>query len=469
MINDNNPRIANEFKSYKKYNESEEITEDILFDKPSTMTFDLSDFLYVVTSGNHVVRINPGNGEAVFSFTAGNKFGENQSDQFNFVGTRGQVTAIDAMSCDSDNNLLVANNADSKLYTFKVHEDLNQHPYPPREDNHIYEWRATTGSKKFLQGSGDWTGIRWIQTYLKTVMGQRELIGTKNVDVYTLDQNEILKVNEDHDPGLTLESYTLQETINTKDNLLKWFMGTIVGTDQDFPDTLGKVVYEKISNFVSNNNDLDVCNAKNLFSMANELGVDVKSYDYAYPGSIQRLVDLLSIRYKKLFGERDQTGASINKSGYADNPNYGRNISSNPIPIDLVQQYELNVGDKLIARELYSGETIVIDIMAIPGEPNDPNYDQIHGGVTKYSLGDYDKSWNWGLSHPDDEAVWVYYDFYQYVPDTIQTEQLEGVVNWSDPNITINETTTYDDWSKDQGVVESLFDKKMRIGIGVTK
>lgn len=465
ISNNDSPRIISTYTSYEKYDHTTDSVHTIMFDKPSTMTFDLSDFLYVVTAGNDVVRINPGTQESVFSFTCGSKYIETQTQDFNLPHARGQVTSIDAMSCDSDNSLLLVNNADKKLYTYTVPENINDHPAPPTSDNYIYTWN-TTGISEYLQGSGDWTGIRWIQTYLKTVMGQRELISTKPVNIYPLQQNEILKVNEDHDPGATLESYTLQETINTQDNLLKWFMSTVVGSDSDFPDTLGKVVYEKISNFVSNNSDVDVCNMKNLFSMSRELGVDIKSYDYAYPGSIQRLIDLLSIRHSRLFGIRDKTGSEFTKNGYANNFNHGRNIGAEPI--DEPKTHQVSVGDKIIAKELYNNNFTLIDIMTIPGDTLDEHYSTLHEGVTSYTLGEYSKSWNWGLSHPDDEDVFLYYDFYEYVPDYQKTTQVEGVLNWSDQNITVDEDTTYDDWSRDEGLVESLFDKKLRIGIGVT-
>ena len=106
--------------------------------------------------------------------------------------------------------------------------------------------------------------------------------------------------------------------------------------------------------------------------------------------------------------------------------------------------------------------------MAIDGDATNPDYSNTHGGVIAYPLSAYSEDWNWGLSHPDDESVFVYYDFYEYVPDDQPTTQMEGIINWGDDNITIDENTTFGDWSKSGGVVESLFDKKIRIGIGVT-
>ena len=468
-----NDRIIRTYTTYDKFDPVTGDASQVFFDKPSTMTFDLSDFLYVATAGNEIVRINPGTGESVHIFNAGDTYNETNTDRFNLMTARGEYTPIDAMSCDSDNSLLIVNNADRKLYTYRVPDNASEHPEHTDGSNYIHEWFSETGPRKFLQGSGDWTGIRWIQTYLKTVMGQRTLTATHNVTTLELSENEIYKINEDHDAGETLMSYTLQETINNKDNLLKWFMSTIVGDISESPDTLGKTVYEKISNFVANNNDVDLCNAKHLFSMAGELGVDIKSYDYTYPGSIQRLVDILSIKYKRLFGTRDATGLEFDKNGYANNFNHGRNLSKYPLATTDINdptkiEYTVQVGTKLIAKEMYNGGYTVIEPMAIPGDSSDPAYDSLHGGLTSYPLSSYNQTWNWGLSHPDDESVFLYYDFYEYVPDSEPTLQLEGVINWSDQNNTISEQTTYGDWSKSEGVVESLFDKKIRIGIGVT-
>ena len=121
--------------------------------------------------------------------------------------------------------------------------------------------------------------------------------------------------------------------------------------------------------------------------------------------------------------------------------------------------------------------------MAIPGHVSDEHYSTLHQGLTAYKLSDYDitntdgnhtgKSWNWGLSHPVDESVFLYYDFYEYVDndeyDNDKFDQLEGVIDWTNTNTTIPEKTTIDEWFKPSGIADKLIDKKLRTGLGLLK
>ena len=120
--------------------------------------------------------------------------------------------------------------------------------------------------------------------------------------------------------------------------------------------------------------------------------------------------------------------------------------------------------------------------MAIRGSSDNTNYSELHGGLVKYNLSMYDEiepstttpaglMWNWGLSHPVNESVFLYYDFYEYVPDeTHQSEnfeQYEGVVDWNNPQTTVSESVSLDEWNRPGGVIDTLVNRAIRRGVNL--
>ena len=79
------------------------------------------------------------------------------------------------------------------------------------------------------------------------------------------------------------------------------------------------------------------------------------------------------------------------------------------------------------------------------------------------------RNWNWGLSHPNDESVFLYYDFFEYVPDNTYSmenfSQLAGVIDWNTNQTTVNETATLEQWTTTGGLVDMIIDKKIRKGL----
>lgn len=469
------------------YNTSVNSVAQTSFDKPTAMAVDLTDVLYVATNGNSIVRIDVVTHKADFIFAAGKSWTDIDNDKASLRGSynkrRGKVSAIDALGCNSDNKLLVMNNAEKILYSYTC---PSIREVEPGEEFDLYNYELEGVVKDFnddelvhtLQGAGDWTGMRWIQKYLKIYPANRVMTGHVDLRVANSSDDDVVIQNENHDASQAIIDYTLQDTINTKDNLLYWFFKQIVGDINSDVETLGKVIYSKIANFVPNNVDIDTCTANNLKSIATQMGCDIKTYNYTYPGSIQRLIDILSIKYSALFGSRSQTGFQFSKNGYANNFNHGRNIGPNPI--DDVKKYRVKIGSRIVARELYNNNHTLIEPMAIAGEESHVDYSTLHGGLSAYLLGDYDvidprtgkptgRNWNWGLSHPNDESVFLYYDFFEYVEDsTYELEnftQLAGVIDWNNNQTTVNESSTLDQWTTNGGLVDMIIDKKLRKGL----
>ena len=73
------------------------------------------------------------------------------------------------------------------------------------------------------------------------------------------------------------------------------------------------------------------------------------------------------------------------------------------------------------------------------------------------------------MSHPDDESVFLYYDFYEYVEDSTydssEFPQLAGVIDWDSEKTTVNEAATIDEWTRPGGLIDTMIDKKLRKGL----
>ena len=392
ITNTQNPQIA---RYIETFNEHPNSTNQELFDKPASMAIDLTDTLYVATNGSSVVRIDINTYKTDRILHGGQSWSQDDTSTFRapYNNIRGRVSAIDAIGVNSDNRLLIMNNVEMKLYSYICPSEREKITDVIDLDNYILEGVVTDFSSDetatVLQGSGDWTGMRWIQKYMKIFPANRVLTGEFGLRVTDPGSDDIVTQNENHDASQSIIDYTLQDTINSKDNLLYWFFKQIVGDIDSDVETLGKVIYSKIANFVPNTTDIDTCNAAQLRSIATQIGCDIKGFNYTYPGSIQRLIDILSIKYSTLFGSRDQTGFQLTKNGYANSFNHGRNVKSEPIAD--YNSYIVRVGDRIIARELYNNSNTIIEPMAIAGSATDSNYSTLHGGLSAYNLNLYNK------------------------------------------------------------------------------
>ena len=73
---------------------------------------------------------------------------------------------------------------------------------------------------------------------------------------------EIYKINEDIDYSKTIKSYRFQSFLHEYDNLFDGIFTSFVGEVSSSPTVSGKTVFEKIANYVANNNDVDYYNSQ---------------------------------------------------------------------------------------------------------------------------------------------------------------------------------------------------------------
>lgn len=81
-----------------------------------------------------------------------------------------------------------------------------------------------------------------------------------------------------------------------------------------------------------------------------------------------------------------------------------------------------------------------------------------------YRLSDYDASWGWPLLSGGSRDILDIYNFY-YQKDTVGDIE-DSIIDFTDPNNTISYgLTSYNDWSKDDGIMSNIFAQSLYEGL----
>lgn len=260
-------------------------------------------------------------------------------------------------------------------------------------------------------------------------------------DVYSLR-----KINENFNQTDAFKSLAYQPVMFDKEIFFNQFLGQIVGNNNSDPNTLGIEIYEKISNYVSNINDIEYCNVDALKALLDEIQANYQNFNYNYPPSLQRLVDILSVKHKLIFGQTNQYEGNFNDKGFIKSSKYGLN-KGNLLPI----------------------ETTVIDPNS--GSPYLVTYEkfgQVYNTVNKvfsgaqtavYPLSNINNSWGWNLVIPTGVSgldVGRYYEFYEFVPH-VEGSLLQQFLDFNNPNNTLSITnSSYNAYVKEGGIVDTI-------------
>jgi hypothetical protein len=288
------------------------------------------------------------------------------------------------------------------------------------------------------------------------------LSGTSNTfSVYTTaGQYNICKINENWDMSGYYSSLRFQEPLLDYDNFFIGFLGGIVGDINSYPYELGKTVYEKIANFVSNRSDIDNSNVDTLLSFCDELSIQFELYNYNYPPQLRRIIDLLSVKQQKLWGNQNTYNTNFNNNTqlYTDR-SIGPNLGTLIDPIS----GKISVTTPIVAYELFSGNYTLVNYVS-------SYYLSTSATNGLIPLSSYTPDWGWGLIVPNSvtgRAVSNYYSFYTY-NSAAEGSFYDNLINWNDSHTTLlSSQNDYNAWSSDNGVMQNIISYNLTRGLGL--
>jgi hypothetical protein len=372
------------------------------------------------------------------------------------------IGSLVGLACDTGNYLWVVNNMDRKAYvfdgttpptssfTFETYLDLK---YPPL----LSSYPLSAFETEQFQAYGDWFGQRWINKYMVPSTTVKYLTGISNTfNVYPSDgMYNITKINEDYNLAEFYKSLRQQEVLFDKEIFFDDFLGTIVGDAYSKPYELGKTIYERIANFVANKADISKCTLESLLSFCTEFIVAFEKYNYSYPPQLRRIVDLLSIKHKHLYGDVNIYNENFNyRFTIPTNTKYGVNLGSEIIPFSGT----VISGKPIVAYEKFS------EIFTMVNDRCINNYTL----SSVLPLSSFSYFWGWNLVAPPGISgldIGIYYKFYEMNPD-IEGSVYNNVINWDDPQTTLAyNQSSYDTWSKDNGIVQTLLSYELTKGL----
>lgn len=355
-------------------------------------------------------------------------------------------TALEGIACDAKGYLYVVNSVENRVYVYdtKNNQFVNRFNVNPKgfvfwnpsfegETEVIYnEWN------KSLQAHGDWIGTKWLNkfyhkfvkpkgTYIQTIEGKSvplqfaklpstltevkasflastfyKYIETNKYEKIKVNpKQEIVninesfnldfyKINENFDLGSQLRSLALTPTLDKSEFLFDVLLPTIYGKFPYTHNDLGIYSYERIANFVSNNNDVDVCEIKNLYSLAQSINENSDDYVLNYPAELKRVMNVLSINMNRLYGSLNK-----NQNNFTDSSkklNLGKKLNKNSMiyagtPVVLktksLNKYEIISTGLINNKTSYSLEELVSflklnindeELIKYKGKPKDRTY-----------------------------------------------------------------------------------------------
>jgi hypothetical protein len=204
------------------------------------------------------------------------------------------------------------------------------------------------------------------------------------------------------------ESLIFQETLMDKPMFFEEFLGTIFGNNIVDTEALGNKIYERISNFINNNSNINTAEVLNIVSLADLMQNNANIFDndlLNYPAKIQRITSLISINRDKLFGIKNTFAENFNDFGTTTKDTYGKNLGN----IIDTTSYVITAGTDIVAYEKFSRIYKLLNTYQ-PLCAASPT-------TLQYKLSDYSSNWGWPLVLPQDtslQSINTYYDFYEY-------------------------------------------------------
>jgi len=287
----------------------------------------------------------------------------------------------------------------------------------------IINTNTPTSRTLSLQSVGDWTGNRWYQKYANAIYSTPVSGTSAPFTVYDLDTSyNVTKVNEEFDVSAYFKSLALPESLSQNTLFFDEFLAAVVGDGNPTTESAGRVIYERIANFVQTHGNFETAEINQLLSYAEQMSVSAKTFGIEFPTEINRLLNLFSIPKNQLRGRISYDPDSTNNIG----------------PI-IEQTDTIQAGQYLYIRDR-----------------NYDNYQLIYvaplaDGTTSYPLSALTVE---GFKTP----IQDFYYIFQYNPTT--TGYVDNIINWDSLYTTFDYTlSTNEEWYGDNGLIETMFNK----------
>ncbi len=280
---------------------------------------------------------------------------------------------------------------------------------------------------------------------------------------------EVYKTNEDIDYSQTIKDYRFQSFLHEYDNLFDGIFTSFVGEASSSPTVFGKTVFEKIANFVANNNDVDYCNLDNLQSFYDFFNEDIDIVLPTPPPELKRLYDLFSIKLTKLLGDYERQEQSLNSNYYTTSAD-GRNVDfNNPIT---ASTYTVSAYTNFVARQKFNNEFVVVKPQKVATKHVDGSSS---GESSTYPLSSYNvySNWGWPLDTSVSGASGLdgFYIFYPYTTfDTTSSVQnlKNSIVDFSNDYTSVTRSTSsISNWDSTGGIIYKNVDYQIRKGLNI--
>ena len=276
------------------------------------------------------------------------------------------------------------------------------------------------------------------------------------------------KINEDNDQQRNYKELIFQDILANKDNFFDNFLGTIVGNLSSNPNTLGIKTYEKISNYVSNNSDIDFSNFNSLISMLQNLNIGIEEYKTIFPPDLLRVVDNLSINLSKQKGQKNQFNQNLNDKGYENSNIYGLNKGAQ-LPVLTTTLTAGRDTSYIVAKENFSGKYRLLNTNILSAydtrfdDLGKRNYIKLQEGSKGPSLDflalqdGYSRlrKQDFNPYEGDISILENFYTFYDYISAT-EDSYLQKYIDYDNPNTSVGSLNSYSEYSADSGFVDEV-------------
>lgn len=287
----------------------------------------------------------------------------------------------------------------------------------------------------------------------------KALTGGTSLNIVDFDKTYFVrKINEDFNYGAQLQSYALMPTIAANDNLFA-FLSAMAGDSYTTDETFGTKVYEKVSNFVLNTQDIQTGDVNSLYSLSNEIDNQFDDYNFTPPPTLKRAFDLFSTPHERLWGTREKYNINFNNA--ENHTNLGTALTAYDIRSTIV-----SAGQKIVLNDIFDSsfyellEVPTINSYASVTAANMQSYLPLASyPVSSYPLTAYPLSafFGWGVKTPVESyyKFWVYKGGYSNTP-------VNNLIDWNTKtdglSTTLSESTSsIQEWYKDGGILENIY------------